>query len=98
MRRPLLAGDPLAGNKRIAEMLFLRAYDLLLEEAQGYRQWAYRKAAWAIDEMDTDVHAIYQQQGRKALENVTGVGKKLAREIEGWLQSRAEFSATEARR
>ncbi|MGB9301127.1 MAG: radical SAM protein [Anaerolineae bacterium] len=97
MRRPLLAGDPLAGNKRIAEMLLLRAYDLLLEEAEGYRQWAYRKAAWAIDEMDTDVHAMYQQQGRKGLESIRGVGKTLAREIEGWLQSRDEVSAREAR-
>jgi hypothetical protein len=98
MRRPILVGDPLAGNKRIAEALFLRAYDLLVEEAQSYRQWAYRKAAWAIDEMDTDVHSIFQQQGRKGLESIRGVGKTLAREIENWLQSRDEFSALQARR
>jgi hypothetical protein len=36
---------PLAINKRIAERLFLKTYDLELEEAPDYRIWAYRKAA-----------------------------------------------------
>jgi DNA repair photolyase len=92
IRRPILAGDPLAENKRLAEQLFLRAYDLLLEEAGSFRQWAYRKAAWAIDEMDTDVHSVYQQQGRTGLESIKGVGKKLAGEMEGWLRSWDEVS------
>jgi len=96
MKRPILAGGPLGGNKRIAEKLFLRAYDLLLEDAGSHRQWAYRKAAWAIDELDADVHAIYQQQGSTGLESIKGVGKKLASEIEGWLQLRGEVSAREA--
>ena len=39
-----------AGNKRAAEKLFLRAYELELEEADERRIWAYRKAAWAVDE------------------------------------------------
>jgi len=95
MSRPILAGDRLAGNKRLAEKLFLRSYDLMLEEAESYRQWAYRKAAWAIDEMDADVHAIYEQQGSTGLESIKGVGKKLAREIEGWLRSTDEVSAGE---
>jgi DNA repair photolyase len=87
MRRPILADDPLAVNKRIAEQLFLRAYDLQLEEANSYRQWAYRKAAWAVDEMEEDVGVVYQEQGRKGLEGIKGIGKRLAGEIESWLQA-----------
>ena len=86
MRRPILAGDPLAVNKRIAEQFFLRAYDLQLEEANSYRQWAYRKAAWAVDEMEEDVAVIHREQGRKGLEGINGIGKRLAGEIERWLQ------------
>jgi DNA repair photolyase len=86
MRRPILADDPLALNKRIAEQLFLRAYDLQLEEAKVYRQWAYRKAAWAVDEMEDDVGAIYREQGRKGLEGIKGIGKRLSGEIERWME------------
>ncbi len=94
MSRPVLPDDPLGLNKRIAERLFLRTYDLLLEEAESYRQWAYRKAAWAVDEMEEDVGDLYRQQGRKGLESIKGIGKGLSREIEGWLQS-AEGTAND---
>jgi len=87
MRRPIVPADPLARNKRIAEKLFLRAYDLSLEEASSYRLWAYRKAAWAIDEMEEDMESIYRLEGAKGLRSIKGVGKSLAREIEGWLQA-----------
>ena len=36
---------PLAASKRIAERLFLKTYDLELEETKSYHIWAYRKAA-----------------------------------------------------
>ncbi len=37
-----VAPGPLAVDKRIAERLFFKTYDLELQEAQGYRIWAYR--------------------------------------------------------
>jgi DNA repair photolyase len=86
MRRPILADDPLAVNKRIAEQLFLRAYDLQLNEAKGYRQWAYRKAAWAVDETEEDIGGIYREQGRKGLEGIKGIGKRLSGEIVSWME------------
>jgi DNA repair photolyase len=96
MSRPVLHGDPLAANKRIAERLFLKAYDLFLDQAASYRQWAYRKAAWAVDEMEEDVAELYRQEGRKGLQSIKGIGKKLAGEIEGWLRSAAADSGEEA--
>jgi DNA repair photolyase len=50
-----IAEGPLAANKRAAEKLFLRAYEPELEEADERRIWAYRKAAWAVDEADAPV-------------------------------------------
>lgn len=86
MPRPILPDDPVAANKRIAEKLLLRAYDLSLEEAKSYRAWAYRKAAWGIDEMADDIESIYRQGDRTGLESIKGVGKSLSKEIAGWLQ------------
>jgi len=87
MPRPMLPADPLATNKCIAEKLFLRAYDLTLEEGSSYRLWAYRKAAWAIDEMEENIESIYRQGGVNGLQSIKGVGKSLAREIVAWLQA-----------
>jgi DNA repair photolyase len=87
MPRPVLPNDPLATNKRIAEKLFLRAYGLTLGDASGHRVWAYRKAAWAIDEMEQNVVSIHRAEGAEGLQGIKGIGKSLAREIEGWLEA-----------
>lgn len=89
MARPILLDEALPINKRIAEKLLLRAYDLGLEEASSYRLWAYRKAAWAIDEMEENIESLYRRGGAKGLQGIKGVGRSLAGEIEGWLQSGA---------
>ncbi|UCC64414.1 MAG: radical SAM protein [Anaerolineae bacterium] len=81
-----VAPGPLAVNKRIAERLFLKTYDLELEGAKDYRIWAYRKAAWAVDECPESVAGIYQVGGEAGLRELPGVGKSLAGQIAGWLQ------------
>jgi DNA repair photolyase len=80
-----VAPGPLAVNKRIAERLFLKTYDLELEGAKDYRMWAYRKAAWAVDEWPESVAAIYQARGEAGLRELPGIGKSLAGRIAGWL-------------
>ena len=77
---------PLAINKRIAERLFLKTYDLELEQAKDYRIWAYRKAAWAIEDTLQDLGLIYQQMGRKGLESIQDVGPKLAEVVEALIR------------
>jgi len=84
MPRYVLPG-PLALNKRIAERLFLRTYDLELEMAAVYRIWAYRKAAWTVDEMEVDIAALYREKGMTGLLALPGVGKRIAGLIAGWL-------------
>jgi DNA repair photolyase len=76
---------PLAINKRIAERLFLKTYDLELEQAKEYRIWAYRKAAWAVDEWPESIADLYEARGEAGLRELPGVGKSLAGKIAGWL-------------
>jgi DNA repair photolyase len=77
---------PLAVNKRIAERLFLKTYDLELEMARDYRIWAYRKAAWTVDEWPESMAEIYQAKGESGLRALPGIGQSLAGEITRWLR------------
>ncbi len=88
-----VAPGPLAVNKRIAEKLFLKTYDLELEQAKGYRIWAYRKAAWAVDEWPESIAEIYHTGGEAGLRELPRIGKSLASEIAGWLREEPRFAA-----
>lgn len=51
------------------------------------RVWAYRKAAWAIEDTLQDLGLIYRQVGCKGLENIVNVGPRLATVIEHLIQT-----------
>jgi DNA polymerase/3'-5' exonuclease PolX len=87
MPRPIIPGEKLAVNKRIAEQLANKAYRLELAGESSYRIWADRKAAWALDDLDQDVRLIYERMGVKGLESILSIGKKLAREVEQQIRS-----------
>jgi DNA repair photolyase len=76
----------LAANKRIAEKLFLKSYDLELEMAENSRIWAYRRAAWTVDEHVVSLEEIHQAGGETALRELPGIGTRLAAQIARWLQ------------
>jgi len=76
---------PLAINKQIAEKLFLKTYDLELEQADNYRIWAYRKAAWTVDELPESIQDLYRARGETSLKDLPGLGKSIAAEIATWL-------------
>jgi hypothetical protein len=75
----------LAVNKRIAERLFLKTYDLELEMAKDYHIWAYRKAAWTVDELPESVDVIFRKRGEAGLRELQGIGKSIAGQIAVWL-------------
>jgi DNA repair photolyase len=77
---------PLAINKRIAERLFLHAYDLELEQAKDSRIWAYRKAAWTVDEWPESVAELYEARGETGLQELPNVGRSIAGRIACWLK------------
>jgi DNA repair photolyase len=84
MPRYVLPG-PLAINKRIAERLFLKTYELELEEADDYRIWAYRKAAWTVDEWPENIADLFAARGAAGLRELPGIGERLSGEIAAWL-------------
>jgi len=70
-------------NKEISAALFDRAYRLELELESPHKIWVYRKAAWAIEELEENIEELYRS-GR--LEQVPSFGKTLAAEIEKMLE------------
>jgi DNA repair photolyase len=80
-----VAPGPLAVNKRLAERLFIRLYRLQLEQAPQSQLWAYRKAAWAVDEAAEGVDTIYRERGEAGLRALPGLSNELASGIARWL-------------
>jgi DNA repair photolyase len=80
-----IGSGPLAANKKTAERLFLKIHDLELEAAAQQRIWAYRKAAWAVDEWPVGIDALCAARGEAGLRAIPGVGAWIAKEIAEWL-------------
>jgi DNA repair photolyase len=72
-------------NKRIAELLFLKTYELEIEQAEVRQIWAYRKAAWTVDEMDQSIVDVFQSGGEGGLRSLPEIGNRIASEIGAWL-------------
>jgi DNA repair photolyase len=84
-----IAPGPLAVNKRLAEQLFLKTYDLELAQADPVKVWAYRKAAWTVDDWPTSLADLYTAQGERGLRTLPGIGSMLASDLAGWLKAAA---------
>jgi DNA polymerase/3'-5' exonuclease PolX len=82
MPRPIIPGDKHATNKRLVEILAEKIYSLELDAEPGQQIWAYRKAAWAIEDLEQDIWLVYRMMGIKGLQAISGVGADLAGEIE----------------
>ncbi len=87
--RPIIPDDKRALNKRVVERLADNAYSFDLEGAPANKVWAYRKAAWAVEDLEQDLALLYRTMGRKGLESIESVGPGIAAEIEAWLQAEA---------
>ena len=89
MPRPIIAGDKRAKNKHIVEIFANKVYKMELERAPKNKIWAYRKAAWAIEDMEQDIALFYRRMGLKGLQAIPDIGETLGKEIEAFL-SRVE--------
>jgi len=69
-------------NKIIAEEFYLKAREINLSQGYSYREWAYRKAAWSLDELDKNIEEIYQDEGIEGLKKIKGIGSSLSKKIE----------------
>jgi len=88
MPRPIIPGDKRALNKRVVEALANECYWMELQGKPSHRIWAYRKAAWAIEDTPQDLGLIYRLLGRKGLESIEDVGPSMAKVIEALLSPR----------
>ncbi len=83
--RPMIPGDKRACNKRLVERLADKVYEMELHQEPDYHIWAYRKAAWAIEDLEQDIGLIYQAMGLKGLQNIPNVGLSLGKVVETML-------------
>jgi DNA repair photolyase len=88
--RPIIAGDKRALNKRVVERLANQAYGIEIETAQADSAWAYRKAAWAIEDLEQDLALVYARLGLRGLQSIPGLGSALASEVAALI---AEFAS-----
>jgi DNA repair photolyase len=85
MPRPILPGEKRALNKRVAEKLADRTYTMELDGEESVRIWPYRKAAWAVEELEQNIGLVYQQLGLKGLQSIQHVGPSIAKLIERYI-------------
>jgi hypothetical protein len=83
-----IAPGPRGVNRWLAERLFHQTYNLELEGADERRLWAYRRAAWTVDEWPASLAELYTSQGLAGLLTLPGIGERLAQLIAGWLEER----------
>ena len=77
---------PKVSNQQIAE-IFYKIADMLEMQNVQWKPRAYRAAASAIESMPKQVALIYGKGGKKALEEIPGVGQALAKKIEEMLKT-----------
>lgn len=89
IQRPVqIYPEELQNNKRIAEKYYLEARELQLSGQNGYKEWAYRKAAWSLDDLKESIEEIYQKQGIDGIMQIKGIGKSFAKQIEEFLKKK----------
>jgi len=72
-------------NKRVAERFYLEARELQISGQGSHREWAYRKAAWSLDDLKEGVEIILQKRGVDGLLEVEAIGRSLANRIVEYL-------------
>jgi DNA polymerase (family 10) len=73
-------------NQLIAEIFYEMADILEMQEVQ-WKPRAYRRAARAIESLPEDIEDIYKLGGIKELEEIPGVGERIAKKIEEYLKT-----------
>ena len=75
---------PLKENFQVANLLLLIAYFKERRTGNPYATWAYHKAAQNIEELKENIRVIHN---KNKLEEISGVGKKLAGTIREYLDT-----------
>jgi DNA polymerase (family 10) len=73
-------------NQEVAQILFEIGEFLELQEIP-FKPAAYQQAAIAIDNMEEDISDLYEKEGIKGLEKISGVGKSIAEKIKEFIET-----------
>ncbi len=76
----------MAANHSIAEILYDIAEYINMDNIP-FKPRAYEKAAETIEGLEEDISEIYKKGGRKALEDVPGIGISIAEKIEEFIKT-----------
>jgi len=68
-------------NKKIAGIFYVKARENQLSKGPKYREWAYRKAAWSLDELTDSVCDIYKQYGFEGIMEINNIGQEIGEQI-----------------
>ncbi|GAH47877.1 unnamed protein product [marine sediment metagenome] len=72
-------------NKKIVKILY-GIEELLKIKGVPFKPSAYHKAALSLENLEQDVSFIYEKDGLKGLEKISGVGKSIAKKIEEYMK------------
>jgi DNA repair photolyase len=89
MPRPIIPGEKRELNKRIVEILANQAYTLELEGASEQRIWAFRKAAWAVEDLPQEIGLLFRTLGVKGIQSIPNITGETAQVIENQLSIRS---------
>ncbi len=73
-------------NRELAKIFYEIANFLAMDEVP-FKPYAYEKAALTIETIENDIEEIYQKGGKKALEELSGVGRNIAAHIAEYLET-----------
>jgi len=73
-------------NQEIAKIFYNIANHLKMEEVD-FKPFAYQRAAGSIESLEENIDDIYNKEGLKGLEKITGIGKNIALKIEEYLKT-----------
>ena len=74
-------------NNDIAGKLQERARELWKRHENLYRVKAYRRAAEMLLRLDLPVEDLFHERGKTALEEIPGIGRRLAKKIADYLET-----------
>ncbi len=84
--RPIISSDKRLLNKRIVEVLAERLYHMELENAPGYKVWQYRKASWAVEDLEQDIGLVYRTMGLRGLQSIENIGIRMGPVVENLIR------------
>lgn len=96
MPRPIIPGDKREFNKKVVEILADTAYRMDITGEPKNTVWDYRKAAWAVEDLEQDIRLIYRIMGRNGLSAIPDFKAGVIEVIEGLILSDSKLNANQA--